>query len=220
MPLVLARQTQTRDRLIRTAAELFWRRGYAHTGVSVIMKRARATSGSFYHFFPTKDDLLLAVIDSVGDLVEVEVLDAAEVVSGGAVGRISSIAAAYRSHTILDGGGFGLPLGAFVHELGPELDEARRRVAQIYERMVQRIVAWLEADSRASVDELRALAEGIVSGLEGAALMAVATRDPGLLEGAGARVLRWVTAAQDASSPSAEELPPPVGTEARDWKAW
>jgi AcrR family transcriptional regulator len=218
--LVLARQTQTRDRLIRTSAELFWRQGYAHTGVSVIMKRAKATSGSLYHFFPTKDDLLLAVIDTVRDRVEVEVLDAAEAASSLAAGRVASVVAAYRDHTTPDDSGFGLPVGALVHELGSELEEARRRVAGIYERMVRRITAWLEADSPTSGDELRSLAESIVAALEGAALMAVATHDSGLVDTTGARVLRWVNEGREASGHDAEEMPPSADTESRDWKAW
>ena len=62
------RKTTTRERLITTAAELFWRQGYSQTGVNEIIKQAGATSGSFYHFFPTKEDLLLAVVDHVAEI--------------------------------------------------------------------------------------------------------------------------------------------------------
>ena len=61
----LGRQTQTRERLVRTAAELFWNQGYAQTGVNQIIQEANATSGSFYHFFKSKQELAMAVIDDI-----------------------------------------------------------------------------------------------------------------------------------------------------------
>ena len=60
----MPRKTTTRERLIGTAAELFWKQGYAQTGVNEIIQQAQATSGSFYHFFPTKEDLWVAAVET------------------------------------------------------------------------------------------------------------------------------------------------------------
>ena len=49
----------TRDRLVEAARTLFWKHGYASTGIAQILKEADAGSGSLYYFFPTKEDLLL-----------------------------------------------------------------------------------------------------------------------------------------------------------------
>jgi TetR/AcrR family transcriptional repressor of nem operon len=51
----------TRERLIATAVQLFWQKGYGATSVADILQAADAKSGSLYHFFPGKQDLLLAV---------------------------------------------------------------------------------------------------------------------------------------------------------------
>src|SRR5260370_23980193 len=53
----------TRDRLVDAARRLFWTQGYASTGIAEILKAADAGSGSLYYFFPTKEDLLLAVLE-------------------------------------------------------------------------------------------------------------------------------------------------------------
>ena len=53
----------TRDRLVEAARLLFWKHGYAATGIAQILKEADAGSGSLYYFFPTKEDLLLAVLE-------------------------------------------------------------------------------------------------------------------------------------------------------------
>ena len=58
----------TRTRLVEAARYLFWARGYAATGLSEILRRARANSGSFYHFFDSKDALLRTVLDTYVDL--------------------------------------------------------------------------------------------------------------------------------------------------------
>lgn len=210
----MPRPTHTRDRLIRTAAELFWRQGYAHTGVSEIMKRAQATSGSFYHFFATKDDLLLAVLDAVDSHVGTEVLDIVEASSSEPGGRVSALAEAYRTHSVPDAVGFGLPVGALVNELGPDHEDARRRVWEIYEGVVQRVTFWFAAPNRPT-------AGLVVAALEGAALVALASRSAGAVD-ACAGQLKVFIEGLEGDGVGIDEMPPPVASdgEVGDWKAW
>jgi len=42
---------------------LFMAKGYQSTSVADILREAGANSGSLYHAFPTKQDLLLAVLE-------------------------------------------------------------------------------------------------------------------------------------------------------------
>src|SRR5260370_41366197 len=56
-------KTATRERLVTAARDLFWKQGYASTGIAQILDAADAGSGSLYYFFPTKEDLLLAVLE-------------------------------------------------------------------------------------------------------------------------------------------------------------
>ena len=53
----------TQERLIRTAAGLWHARSYADVGVNEICEAADVRKGSFYHFFPSKQELAVAVID-------------------------------------------------------------------------------------------------------------------------------------------------------------
>lgn len=53
----------TRDRIIDVAKERFHARGYADVGIKEICDNANIQKGSFYHFFPSKEDLALTVID-------------------------------------------------------------------------------------------------------------------------------------------------------------
>ncbi|HPF77721.1 MAG TPA: TetR/AcrR family transcriptional regulator [Alphaproteobacteria bacterium] len=56
--------TNTREKLIETAKDLIWQNSYGHVSVDDICKAAQVHKGSFYHYFPSKIDLTLAVLDS------------------------------------------------------------------------------------------------------------------------------------------------------------
>lgn len=57
-------QTGTRQKLIDTGNELIWRNSYAAVSVAEICTKAGVQKGSFYHFFPSKADLALTIMDS------------------------------------------------------------------------------------------------------------------------------------------------------------
>jgi TetR/AcrR family transcriptional regulator, transcriptional repressor for nem operon len=59
----MGRSSDARERLIDAAGELWHTRSYADVGVSEICDHAGVQKGSFYHFFPSKRDLALAVIE-------------------------------------------------------------------------------------------------------------------------------------------------------------
>ena len=57
----------TRSRILSTARELFHGRSYADVGIKEICDIAQVQKGSFYHFFKSKQDLAMAVIDDMAD---------------------------------------------------------------------------------------------------------------------------------------------------------
>jgi AcrR family transcriptional regulator len=54
--------TRARDRLLRTAEELFYAQGTRATGVDQILEVSGVGRASFYRHFPSKDDLVVAVL--------------------------------------------------------------------------------------------------------------------------------------------------------------
>ena len=96
----MARRTNTRERLLATAAELFRRQGYAQTGVNEIMQQAKTTSGSFYHFFPTKEDLVLAVVDHIGESLDTEVFATDPESTADPLDRVFTVLQSYREHLV------------------------------------------------------------------------------------------------------------------------
>ncbi|MEW8038129.1 MAG: TetR/AcrR family transcriptional regulator [Candidatus Thiodiazotropha sp.] len=57
----------TKERILTTARELFHGRSYADVGIKEICTLSNVQKGSFYHFFPSKRDLAMAVIDDMAD---------------------------------------------------------------------------------------------------------------------------------------------------------
>lgn len=60
----MGRVSNARERLIEVTIDLIWRHGYSGTTVDAICDRASLNKGSFYHFFESKDDLVVAALES------------------------------------------------------------------------------------------------------------------------------------------------------------
>lgn len=58
--------SETRQKLLRAAAEEFATQGFAGANVNRISKAAGYSIGTFYNYFPSKRDLMLAFIDEIG----------------------------------------------------------------------------------------------------------------------------------------------------------
>ena len=52
-----------RERVLRTAAELFYERGFRAVGVDLIIDRAGVAKTTLYRHFPSKDDLIVAYLN-------------------------------------------------------------------------------------------------------------------------------------------------------------
>lgn len=52
-----------RERLIKTASELFYIKGFNSTGINEIIEKANVAKASLYSHFKTKDDLLIAYLN-------------------------------------------------------------------------------------------------------------------------------------------------------------
>lgn len=61
----MGRTSDAKERLIEAMSELIWLGSYGSTSVDQICERAEVKKGSFYHFFPSKTELALAVIEEV-----------------------------------------------------------------------------------------------------------------------------------------------------------
>jgi TetR/AcrR family transcriptional repressor of nem operon len=61
--MVMARATDTRERLIQATLDLIHEQNLASTSVDAICERSGVKKGSFYHFFKSKADLVIAALE-------------------------------------------------------------------------------------------------------------------------------------------------------------
>ena len=62
-PAALPESSSVRERLLDTAADLFYREGVRAVGVDLVVERSGVAKTSLYRHFPSKDDLVAAVLE-------------------------------------------------------------------------------------------------------------------------------------------------------------
>ena len=120
----------TRDRLVFSAMKLFGEKGYLSTSVQDILREAGANAGSLYHAFPTKQDLLLAVLDTYRQGIEPMLLRPAWEGVEDPIARVFALLAAYRGMLEATDCLYGCPIGSIALELH-EPDPAVRELLSV-----------------------------------------------------------------------------------------
>ena len=109
--------TSTADRLVMAAMQLFAEKGYGSTSVADILREAGANSGSLYHVFPTKQDLLLAVLRRYREGIRPMLLAPAWQGVDDPIERVFALLAAYRRMLVSTECVYGCPIGSLALEL-------------------------------------------------------------------------------------------------------
>ena len=107
----------TRNRIVMTAMELFWEKGFQSTSVADILSRSQVHSGSLYHFFPGKQDVLAAVLEAYRDGIETWLLQPAWSGVDDPVDRIFALLNGYRTQLVTTDCSYGCPIGSLALEL-------------------------------------------------------------------------------------------------------
>jgi AcrR family transcriptional regulator len=123
----------TRDRLINSARYLFWERGYAGTSMADLLAHADVNSGSFYHFFESKEALLREVLEGYLHALRPMVVDPAFAKTDEPVERIFGILAGYRERILQTDCQYGCPLGRLALEIDPENRPAHKLIAENFQ---------------------------------------------------------------------------------------
>src|SRR5215813_8968288 len=171
--------SSTRDRLIDTAMRLFWEKGYGSTSVADVLHAAQVNSGSLYHFFPGKQDLLLAVLQAYREGIGPMLLAPAWQGVDDPIEKIFALLAQYRRSLTMTECQYGCPIGSLALELHEPDPPVRKLLAKNFEGWVLAIKGCLdEAGGHlpASLNR-RELAEFILTTMEGAVMQARTYRD-------------------------------------------
>jgi AcrR family transcriptional regulator len=170
----MSASTSTRDRLLAVATRLFWEKGYGPTSVADIVREAGAHSGSLYHFFPTKQDLLLAVLDRYRAGIGPMLLEPAWEGTADPIERVFALLAHYRRHLVETDCFYGCPIGSLALELHEPDPPVRELLAANFDGWTRAIERCLdEAGERLPADvDRRELAVFVLTTMEGGVMQA------------------------------------------------
>jgi TetR/AcrR family transcriptional repressor of nem operon len=183
----MGRCSDARDRLLLSASRLIHDRGYSAVSVSDICDDAGLKKGSFYHFFPSKRDLVLAAIDRYA-AEQARAISAALDPQLPAVDQLrrmfSTAACDVATRHAEDGAIQGCPLGNLALEMAHRDPAIRDKVSCVFAQWRAAVGVVLgRAVQRGELQphDTEAVAEAIVAYVEGAILMAKASGDPDVM---------------------------------------
>jgi AcrR family transcriptional regulator len=170
----------TADRLVLAAMRLFAEKGYGSTSVADILREAGANSGSLYHAFPTKQDLLLEVLrwyrDGIGPMLLAPAWEGVE----DPIERVFALLAAYRRMLVSTECAYGCPIGSLALELHEPDPAVRELLATNFDGWTRAIEDCLNtaAERLPSGVETSRLAQFVLTTMEGGVMQARTHRSP------------------------------------------
>ena len=170
---------KTRDRIITSARSLFWRQGYTATGMATILSEADAGSGSLYHFFDGKDDLLAAVLERYLDRLDPEVVQPACASTDHPVEQVFAILAGYRRGLLESDFRFACPIGRIALEVTDPPEPVRALLNENFDAWCAAVETRLRgaSDRFPEGTDFSGLARFILTVMEGGVMQSATARD-------------------------------------------
>jgi TetR/AcrR family transcriptional repressor of nem operon len=203
----MGRISTAKSRLIATAMELMFVRGYTAVGVHEICMQAGVHKGSFYHFFPSKQALVLAVIDTYGEHIRglwEEIMTAGCSLHE----RLQRVFAyTYSAHYQLLTGSdklYGCPLGNLALELGSQDPVVRQKLRDMFTawaRVIERSLREAMASGALPALDPVTTAQSVVAYFEGVMLVAKMQQTPEVITQLAHGAVALVEAAAGAALP-------------------
>src|SRR5947209_7398086 len=174
MPDTAVPTPSTRDRLIKTGMKLFGEKGYGSTSIADLLQAAGVNSGSLYHFFPGKQDLLLAVLEGyLGGIDEMLLTPSWKGVEDP-IDRVFSLLARYRQGILQTECVYACPIGSLALEIHEPDPPVRKALAANFKAWTDAIEACLAAAGARLPNSLdrRELSRFVLTTMEGGVMQA------------------------------------------------
>jgi AcrR family transcriptional regulator len=168
-----------REKIIMAALELFWLKGYNSTSVADLLSRTQLNSGSLYHVFPSKQDVLIGVLETLRDNIGPMLLEPAWGAVDDPIDKIFALLAHYRIGIVETDCTYGCPIGSLALELHEPDPQVRALLAANFDAWTGAVEQCLnDAGSRLPEKlDRHALAEFILTTMEGGVMQARTYRD-------------------------------------------
>src|SRR4051794_16968717 len=180
----------TRERLIESTIDLVLTSGYQAVGVKEICQHAHVQKGSFYHFFPSKRELVIEALNRQWARHTQLLLDPVFNESIPPLDRIVKMFEVMSEHQVhlkqTYGRVYGCPFGGLAQELSTHDDALREKLTFIFQSWAGYIESALSEaiaiDDLPITTPISQMAQSILAYLEGLMLMAKTYNDPYLIQ--------------------------------------
>jgi AcrR family transcriptional regulator len=168
-----------RDKIIHAAMELFWLKGYNSTSIADLLSRTQLNSGSLYHVFPSKQDVLIGVLEAYRDGIEDMLLEPAWGKVDDPIEKIFALLGGYRSMIAESDCTYGCPIGSLALELHEPDPQVRDLLAANFEGWTRAVQKCLDAAGKRLPPrtDKRAFAQFVLTAMEGGVMQARTHRD-------------------------------------------
>jgi TetR/AcrR family transcriptional repressor of nem operon len=188
----MAEHTDTRQLILDTASSMFHTQSYSDVGIATICERAKVSKGSFFHFFPTKQDLGVAVMEQFRERISQTLIADAFSTSYPPFERldrfVTGIYNFQKSQTDEAGHLPGCPFGNMVMEQGTQNENLRKKaegcLRSLANHVRNAVSDAVQSGEIEPVDE-EATADAMLGYIEGIQLMAKARNDPEVIRRLG-----------------------------------
>jgi TetR/AcrR family transcriptional repressor of nem operon len=169
----------TRLRILVSAMELFSEKGFGSTSISDILSRSQANSGSLYHYFPGKQDVLVGVLEMYRDGIYQMLLEPAWQGVEDPIERIFALLDRYRAALLESECVYGCPIGSLALEIHEPDPVVRELLAANFTGWTRAIGNCLRegAERLPPNTDIQGLAEFILTTMEGGVMQARTHRD-------------------------------------------
>jgi len=159
--------------------ELFALKGFNSTSVADLLSRTQLNSGSLYHVFPSKQDVLIGVLEAYRDGIEAMLLTPAWGGVADPIEKIFALLAYYRMGVVMTDCTYGCPIGSLALELHEPDPPVRDLLAANFKAWTAAVERCLdEAGDRLPANLDRdALAQFVLTTMEGGVMQARTHRD-------------------------------------------
>jgi AcrR family transcriptional regulator len=169
----------TRQRLIDSARERFYADGFRNVGIDAILDDVGISKAAFYKHFASKDDLMVAVLDSVDSFLQQQFRQMVKArVGSNAIAQLRALLDVVQQ-VIEDPQFHGCIFVNAAIEF-PLLHDPAHQAALRHKRSIEEFV--YELAERAGVRDPQALAQELCMIIEGAYVTRSVTGDPGALQ--------------------------------------
>ena len=188
--------TDTRQRLLDSARELLYSRSYGNVGVKEICDMAGVQKGSFYHFFPSKQELTLAVLDEFFIILKQEIFSRSFRPEWSGMKQLNALLEniyVFQKDTKEQiGKTLGCPYGNMSSEMSTQDEVIRQRLNALLQQMEMSLKTALDQalhEGEIAPCNTAATAAAMFAFIEGLMLLAKTRNDPELIREIGAAML-------------------------------